>query len=362
MNRTQDRMRNGFRSNSPLLLLGLPTATSVKTLGAEFHRAPAKVYSNMIQTPPSVAARRSNMLALMIAASAAVTAVASFDPVPAGEAPLRILLGNTEVESSPANTDAPAASAEPTAAAVAAVEYSPDFHLCIQQLEEGREFLSGIHSYKAIFHKTERLGGDLGERQDIEITVGHSPNFNIYMRWRNFEKGRQLLFNSQENDGLMIVKKGGGGLLTRMLPAITLDPMGSLAMSESRYPVTQAGILAMAERIIRIRNEEQTRGYPVDCTRLDDQEVDGRNCSAFLFKFHSQETSPVYRTSRILIDSEYHIPVKVVNHTWSANQDSLMEKELDDLTLVEDYEFTAIDFKVHVATEVFSRNNPRYRM
>lgn len=325
----------------------------------------------------SVTARRSNSAAILIAAIAVVTAIFSFDPVPAGEGstvvrdsestPTVTGSGGVPVPPEAANvekqtdlgTDLVAADATVSTAEIS--DESDALKQSIQILRDGQKFLKSINSYTAVFHKTERLGGDLQARQNIDIKVAHSPGFRIYMKWQNFERGRQLLYNSSENDGKALVKKGGSRFMA-ILPTLKIDPAGSLAMAESRYPITEAGLLAMTSRIIAIREQEMKDRCPVTCTQLDNASVDGRECLVYLYEFDSSQTSPVYRTSRIMIDVEYRLPVHVVNHTWTTDSAELSETELDERTLLEDYQFTSIDFGVTLVGDDFERSNPRYRM
>lgn len=328
----------------------------------------------------SLTARRSNSAAILIAAVAMVTAISSFDPVPAGEEPKQAAATSSE-ESNAAETNGggvpvpPEASsvekrAEPeseilaadaSTAAPEALDESDDLQQSLEILRQGQKFLQSVNSYTAVFHKTERLGGDLQARQNIDIKVSHNPGFSIYMKWQNFEKGRQLLFNSSKNDGKALVKKGGSRLMA-MLPTLKIDPDGSLAMAESRYPVTEAGLLAMTNRIIAIREQEMKDNCPLTCTQLENTIVDGRECLVYLYEFKSNQTSPIYRTSRITIDVEYRVPVHVVNHTWATAGNELSDTELNERTLLEDYAFSRIDFGVTLVGEDFERNNPRYRM
>jgi hypothetical protein len=54
--------------------------------------------------------------------------------------------------------------------------------------------------------------------------------------------------------------------------------------------------------------------------------------------------------------------LKVRNYTWAADTEGLSELELDELTLIEDYSFTGLNFQQRLVAEEFSRENPLYRM
>ena len=320
---------------------------------------------------PSSGARHHNAAAFLAIGASALVAFSCFDPVPAGEEPPRV---NTprEVEIAvpvpPEATDIAAGERTsvmgqetpvvPTGSTALSEQETAIF--CLLMLEDGARFLRNLNSYSAVFHKQERIGGDLSDLHQIELKVRHSPAFGVYMKWRNGDKGRQVLFNSEEEDQRMVVKLGG--LKGKFLPAVKLDPEGSQAMAEARYPVTKAGLLAMAERIIELRREEINQDIAVTCRRLANQQVDERSCYCFLFEYASRDISPIYRKSLVMIDTRYHVPMRVLNHTWTNDEDGLTAEQIDENTLIEHYSFSDINFAKEYVAEDFSRDNPLYRM
>jgi len=227
-------------------------------------------------------------------------------------------------------------------------------------LEDGAQFMNSIDTYTATFHKQERLAGDLTDTQMIDVKIRQGEDFAVYMKWRSGDRGRQLLYSTEYEDGDMVVKLGG--FKGRLLPGIKLNPHGSRASEESRHPVTQAGILGMLEKIIGHRKRDLDRGHGMTCRRMPNQTFDGRDCYCFLYQYESPKVWDEYRKSIVLIDSEQHIPVMARNYTWAAEAEDLSPEELDQLTLVENYAFTNIDFDKTLTAEHFSRDNPRYRM
>lgn len=321
--------------------------------------------------------RKQNLLAGTILTVAAGVLYTSFDPVPAGESPA--IAAETEAavveeflvplppeaadlpvievaedDSEESTVTAPVVSTASTLSNYELVEYS------LLLLKDGAEYLRQFKTYSAVFHKQERLGGDLSEIQNIDLKIQQSPHFAVYMKWRNGDRGRQLLYSTEYEDGDMVVKLGG--FKGRLLPGIKLNPNGTKAREESRHPVTKAGLLGMVEKMINHRRRDLKQGYGLQCTRLPNQEFDGRDCLCFLYEYESPEVSGDYRKSVILIDAQHHIPVMARNYTWAAEADNLSPEELDALTLVENYSFTGIDFNKTLTAKDFSRDNRRYRM
>ncbi len=327
---------------------------------------------------------RANLIAACVTVFSVAVLYSSFDPLPAGEdnsslqtAPTDIIIDETPVPLPP--NAAPAADVNKIAAndsqatgadqenVVRNVQVTDGGMLnsqeankfCLLMLRDGARFLENVEDYSGNFHKSERIGGDLLPRQDIAIKVQHKPHFAVYMKWQNGERGRQILYSDEYDDGYMVVKFGG---FKRMLPALKIDPESSLAKAESRYSITHAGVLGMLRQIVADRDRDLKRGHGFSCTRLRDQEFDGRNCFCFMVKYDSIEFSKTYRKNLILIDSRIHVPVKVRNYTWATDSEGLSDQELDKVTLIEDYSFTGLDFQRRLVAKEFSRENPLYRM
>lgn len=357
----------------------------------------------MLSSRPTPSARKPNAAAICMAGLSVLVLYTSFDPVPAGEEirsgtdaavtaaeftiqdevplPPESLDLSKKVASAdqpPAATDTTSSETNPAQDAQLVTEVRPApvpaataplgvvlsdqeaVQFCLFLLENGARYLESIPNYSVTFSKQERINGDLSENQIIDMKVQHTPFFSVYMKWKNGDAGRQLLFSEQYEDHQMVVKLGG--LKGRLLPAIKLDPRGDRAMSESRYPVTEAGILGMLRQITTHRRNDLSRGHGVSCRRLPNQTFDDRNCICIEFEYASREHSEIYRKSLILIDARHHIPVMARNYTWAKESDGLTPAQLDEQTLIENYTFTSINFTAELIAEEFSRSNPRYRM
>lgn len=229
---------------------------------------------------------------------------------------------------------------------------------CLNMLSSGREFFEGVSDYTVMFHKLERIGGDLQDPQTIQLKIQQKPHFAVYMKWQNFERGRQLLYSDQYEDGCIVVKFGG---MKRFLPSVRLEPNSSLAMSESRYPATTAGILGMIGQITKHREQDLETKPKMVCTRTE-VEFDGRPGVQFYFQYNDPSCHKMYRKSFLTIDKQYQVPVDVRNFTWSNHSEGLTDAQLDQQTLIEQYSFTQLNVTTQLADADFSRDNPRYRM
>lgn len=321
---------------------------------------------------------RRNLVAAVITVVSVGVLYSSFDPVPAGEDTLTRtapVVPDFDESSVPTPLE-PSLEITPDAeAAVAKVDTSDDgirrravageslsdiesVRFCTLLLKDGLRFIESYNTYTVTFHREERIDGDMKSQQSIDMKVQHGPHFAVYMKWLTGEKGQQVLYSDEYDDGCMVVKFGG---FRRLLPALRIDPSSSVAMAETRYPVTEAGMAGMIKQILKHREADIKRNGGLSCVRLADKEFDGRNCYCFLMKYDSQDINRTYRKTIMMIDAERHLPVMVRNFTWSADS-NLADAELDAETLIEDYSFTELEVETDLVAQDFSRDNPAYRM
>ena len=114
----------------------------------------------------------------------------------------------------------------------------------------------------------------------------------------------------------MLVKLGGW---KKRLPALKLDPSGSMAMKESRYPITKAGLLELVRESLAIRRGEMAKLQGVRCQLIENHEFDGRPCYAFIVEYADRSASDRYRKSEMLLDRELGVPLVVRNFSCPAD-------------------------------------------
>lgn len=316
-----------------------------------------------------------NFLAMCASAVSLGAICCSFDPVPAGE-DLQLIRVNSAVTATDNTSDVPlppGIQASPSdtvnsAQSIGVVQpvSSGDLNnhdaikFSLLLLKDGGRFIDNIDNYRVTFEKQERIKGDIGALETMELKVRHFPTFSVYMKWKTGDAGRQLLYNDEYDDKQMVVKLGG--LKGRILPALKLDPLGSEAKAGARYPVTEAGISGMIRQMIVHRENDLNHGHGIDCSRLANQVFDERECYCFRYEYSEPKFNTLYRKSIVLMDTRYHVPLKVTNYTWSENAEGMTPEQIDEMTMIEDYAFRKLDMGAKLVAEDFSRDNPAYRM
>lgn len=309
------------------------------------------------------AERKANGMAGLIAVTAIGVLYFEIPPTPAGANAVSrsshksrpVMIAMTQPTPAMASVSEPAASAAVPLSPAEQMQQTLKAKLAL--LERGRTFLETIPDYTAEFVKQELVHGELLDEQLINFKCRHQP-FSVYLKWETGDEGREVLYTDGQNENEMIVH--GGGWKAR-LPALSISPTSSLALKESRYPITNVGLLELAKTMMRVHHDDLKAGSISRCEQLPDQEFDGRPCDAFLVEYRDAQVSPTYRKSITLLDKEWHIPVYARNFGWPNEGSTSEGEQLDEETLVEYYTYASIHFRQQLAEADFDRTNEDYR-
>jgi len=226
----------------------------------------------------------------------------------------------------------------------------------LNSLQRGRRFLETVPSYTVQLTKQEVVHGELLDEQTISLKCRHQP-FSVYMLWLTGDAGREVLYVEGANHGKLIGHDGGW---KARIPALSLSPTSTLAMRDTRYPASIAGMMGLIDIMSDIHRRDLELSNVADC-RLDrTAEFDGRHCNAFTTVYKSGETSPLYRKSITLIDQEWNVPLWSRHYGWPEHATNATGDELDEATLIESYQFAELDLSAHLTDADFDRHNEEY--
>jgi hypothetical protein len=227
----------------------------------------------------------------------------------------------------------------------------------IALMESGVERLSTTPIYTATFDKRERVSGTLLDGEVMAITLRHQP-FSVHAKWLVGNSGQELLYVDGANDPRILVRVGGWK--GRMMPALKLDPHGSLAMKSSRHPITDIGLKNLLHKLLDHRRQDAALQTLPRC-RLDMVTTD-RPAHRFVIEYQTPGQRPgiseVYRRSIVYLDREWLVPTAVENHGWADSPTDT--STFDDTTLLESYRYTDINFDPGTSDLDFKRDNPEY--
>jgi hypothetical protein len=184
-------------------------------------------------------------------------------------------------------------------------------------LREAQMVLAGVESYRATFHKQERVAGRLLDEETIALKF-RRPRM-IHMRWvKKPFAGREVVYVEGRNGNHMRVREAG---ILGLLP-VDLDPRGSLAMKGNRHVIVEAGIESLVERLTdnlrrgRLAGELEVRSGGLES-------VYGRETVRLEGSFPASAAGRYYcRRAVLSFDIEKKVPIRAEIYDWD---DALME-------------------------------------
>lgn len=302
--------------------------------------------------------KRRNLAALLVAGIAVGFLYLNCDPTPAGTRSHADLMSDELCPPPPSMPFQMAGEGASDAAGLVSRDHISGhwaMMLNVMLLEKGCQSFGEVSNYTAMLHKQERIGSDLGDVQKVECKLRHSP-FSIYMKWHTGDIGRELIYVDGQNDGNMVVHPGGWK--GRLTGALSLDPCGSMAMAESRHPVTQAGLKRLGETLLKYHRKCLAEPTGWTCDLYDNQKVNGRDCYLVIVNYASPEKSETYRKSMHYIDKELSVPICSRNYGWG--EEDADPETLDEQTLIESYTWTNIQIENRLADADFDSTNSDY--
>jgi hypothetical protein len=131
------------------------------------------------------------------------------------------------------NAPRPAEAAVP--APVVATPAGPSLETLVAS---SRKAIDSVSSYQVKMNQQERLGTILSPAEDMVLCVRRNPKA-VRLEWHEgIHKGREVLYASDANNGLMHIRMGESLLaLTRL----SMAPDSPIALKSGRHPITEAG-------------------------------------------------------------------------------------------------------------------------
>jgi hypothetical protein len=163
-----------------------------------------------------------------------------------------------------------------------------------------------VHDYTCLYEKEERAISK-GELQSIHLYF-RKP-FDVRMEWLNehAKVDQTAVYRQGFNGGKVLCRRSG--LVGTLAGTVRLDPNDSLALEDSRHPITEAGLGSIIKSSERdAANPEITKRY------LGEEMLDGR--PTYKFEINAKQDGQLSgvaqsRRALIWIDKNLTLPVKV---------------------------------------------------
>jgi outer membrane lipoprotein-sorting protein len=209
-------------------------------------------------------------------------------------------------------------------------------------LREAEAAYDKVTSYTAVFHKQQRVAGEL--LQEETILLRYRKPSSLYMKWiKQPYEGSELLYTAGRNEDRASAHRGGIlGFVTR-----NLDPTDSALMAGNLRPVTSTGIGYLLETVaINIR--KAIKVGDLTFSERKEEIVYGRNTQV-LEMIIRKDKAKDYDGCRFVINQDAESKILVRIRVYDRDDQ-----------LVENYGYENLDLDAALADATFDPKNPEY--
>jgi hypothetical protein len=216
---------------------------------------------------------------------------------------------------------------------------------------EGLVDVRNIKDYECTFVKRERIDGELGEHEYIHMKVRHQP-FSVYMGFLAPArvKGQEAIWVEGKNDGKLWGHPNG--LRHKLVGTVSLVPTSTFAMMGNRYPITEAGILNMTQRLVEIGEKDLQYGE-CEVKFIEGAKINGRLSTCIQVVHPVPRSNFLFNMARIYVDDELNLPVRYEAYDWPKTPGG-------EPSLTEEYTYLNVKLNNGFTDADFDINNSKY--
>lgn len=234
----------------------------------------------------------------------------------------------------------------------ALIDEAPQSHVLIPALRTALASLDAlkvITDYESIFIKTEKIGRSTITSK-MQLKIRHEP-FSVYVKYLDPHEGREAIYVHGKNDGKVVVHDTG---LASLAGTLKLDPLGSTAMGENRYPIYKVGMRLLVETIMSVWvNQSKQNAGGITVNNYPNSKIGDQACQAIETVLTLPIGTESFQTTRLYFDSTTKLPVRLQQYAFP-------ERRGQKPVLVEDYLYQNVKTNVGLTEMDFDANNPRY--
>jgi hypothetical protein len=202
--------------------------------------------------------------------------------------------------------------------------------------------LTNVDNYTTLFHRLEFVDGKLIPEEVVFFKFKRP--FKVYMRWIKPSKGQESLYIQGANENK--IRAHGNGIFG--LVTVNLEPTNTLAMENSRHPITEAGLHNLVRTVASNVRRALQSGELISKAH-GEKTIYGRKTRE-LEGVLSKDKSKGYYCYRCIVnvDLETRMPIKIQIFDWSDR-------------LVECYGFEDLKLNPGLTDRDFDPKNPKYQ-
>lgn len=229
------------------------------------------------------------------------------------------------------------------------LEGEPAKRLLLSFLATAADRLERVGSYTAVLLKRERLNGTLAAEETMEIKVRHQP-FSVYLKYRGRKEGREVIYADGKNENKLIAH--AGDWTSRLVPRLSLEPTGTLAMVDNRHPITEIGLAHLTGQLLAACRRDLKD--PDVSTALDRFVEEGRAWLRSVQVYPRRTPERPLARVEVCYDPESGLPLRFSGDEWPE------PGEAEDRRLGESYRYDKLRLDTGLSDQDFDPDNPAY--
>ncbi|MEM9826288.1 MAG: DUF1571 domain-containing protein [Planctomycetota bacterium] len=235
-----------------------------------------------------------------------------------------------------------------------------------------------LRDYRGTFIKQERdSSGVLGPPTKIQIVArtkfgedGDVVPRRVYLKFLEpkDKAGREVIWAQDLYEGQMAVHETTALLSWKTL---WLNPTGMIAMQGQRYPVSEIGLVRLAEKLVE-RGQKLRGRDTVKIIQDRDAELDGRPVWRFRIEKLAPDPAPAnnanqddddFAVAEVVMDPQRNLLLSYRSFDWPKSNKSGQSGGNDsasELPLIESYQYRDVETNVGLSDLDFDVKNPAY--
>ena len=211
------------------------------------------------------------------------------------------------------------------------------------------EKLQHVRDYECVLTKRERINNRL-TTQVMFMRFREEP-FSVYFKFGEPFAGREVLYVSGRNNGMMLAHEGSG--IKSLVGTVSLPLDSPEITAENRHSITDVGLRNLVQLLIKQWEFESQYGE-IKVQYYPDAKLGDVPCRVVEASHPQPRRQFPYHVTRLYVDSRTELPVRVENYGWPLQTGGPP-------VLIEEYTYSKLRTNVGLTDHHFDRSCPDYK-